>query len=199
MKFLILCGPSGSGKTTVRDDLSQLSKFERYHLKYFKTIQVTSRERRNNEKSEYYGENSPYIFMTEQVINSIRDESLIGVNDNRSAFGGIYGTLNIFKKNMINVIILSSEGIIDFFQKFNKFIGDDVSIYICYFELNNNEDRNGSRNIDGEKSRLLNLLFKDDLVLLNKNVKFKKVYKGTSQVTAEVVNKDLEVIISLEK
>jgi len=180
-KFLILCGPSGSGKTTVRDELLHISKLKRYPLSYFKTIQVTSRPKRLNESYEYFDEKSNYIFMKDSVISEIK-KSLVGFNHNSEKFGGIYGTLPMFSDIKINIIILSYEGLKDFFD---NCVLPEYEVYIAYLELT--ESFRDGRDISGEKTRLTEILNE----LSEKKVAIKE-FLGNDEVTAENVNEWLE-------
>jgi len=191
-KFLIICGPSGSGKTTVRDDLMVLSRLDRYPLSYFKLIQMTSREKRQNEHYQYYDERSSYLFINEDIIRSIKNQ-LIGVNDNVDNFGGIYGTLPIFTNDKINIIILSYEGLTDFINKINN---PSHEIFIAYLELENSYRE--SRDISFEKNRLLNYINNDTLFPKSTNIKIKK-FIGSKEVRAEKLNEWLESFVQVNK
>jgi GTPase SAR1 family protein len=162
--LLILCGPSGSGKTTLRNKLIE-DKSKISDLEFFRCIQLTSRDPRLDETYTKYPKDGSYIFIEDDVLDEI-SSLLIGVNDDRENYGGKYGTLPLFLpgENLLNIIILNSNGINDFLSKkelcesFNKII-------IAYLELN--ENIRDSRNTEQEKSDLLSIIKKYETKINN--------------------------------
>jgi len=88
----IISGPSGSGKTTLCNRLLGLKSVRN---KLVKSVSVTTRPRRANEKQK-----REYIFVTKEEF--LRQKRRGGFLENKSVFGNLYGTPKSFVRAKLN-------------------------------------------------------------------------------------------------
>lgn len=112
--ILIICGISGSGKSTLEANLIR----EFPHL-FNKWVQFTTRAMREGE-----AEKPPYIFADQKTFDKFAP-LLVGRILPKTAEGSAfvdfkasYGSIPVFKKGMINTVILAEEGMVDLAEAF---------------------------------------------------------------------------------
>ena len=156
-KFAILIGPSGSGKNTI---CRELVNYSHSKLSFFKTIQLTTRNMREEEKKQsntiFNCQKSNYLFIDEPTYNLLQDNLVGTIKKDIYKFNGFYGTIPLFHHTSVNVIILAVEGLNDFLNTY-KFDKDDLLriFYINGLHSIERDDRDSSK----ENGEILDSLF----------------------------------------
>jgi hypothetical protein len=159
-------GPSGSGKSVIekvlrdpengvfRDFYTDMDTESKPVPIFHKLPQMTTRQKRvseeNNSSNKFTSTEDPYIFISREMYEEYK-ECLIGTCRHGNS---LYGTLPLIlptipcnKDLTINTIILSADGLSDFFDKiknskaypFKSIKESKVNIYIAYLDSLSNE------------------------------------------------------------
>lgn len=103
-RVLVFSGPSGCGKNFLE------GKILRHYPELFNKLpQISTREMRPGEV-----QGNPYIFISENTFEKLKDNLVGRVGINSNLFRSKYGSMADFRNDKINTLILSDEGLSDF-------------------------------------------------------------------------------------